>query len=206
MLLYIACSIIYAMYACSVAVDCRCLFRLASLLWGWSTWCWGSSSLLEDSSSHPQETASIFSLFLSSILGTILYHTVHNGTTRHCAENLKHIFPEMKQRGLVPTIYIHISGNNLYIPKIGLIWNIYFPALHQENSQRNHMSGEKGRERPPSIGKCQFPALPYPPVSSHKWPTYKFPSWKITDHKWKQLILVVNLLFGLRVILTTLHL
>jgi hypothetical protein len=42
------------------------LFRLASLPWGWSTWCWGSSSLLEDSSSHPQETASIFSLFLFS--------------------------------------------------------------------------------------------------------------------------------------------
>ncbi len=35
--------------------------------------------------------------------------------------------------------------------------------------------------------------------SSHKWLTYKFPIWKITDHKWKQLILVVNFLFGLRV-------
>jgi hypothetical protein len=34
--------------------------------------------------------------------------------------------------------------------------------------------------------------------SSHKWPTSKFPIRKITDHKWKQLTLVVNFLFGLR--------
>ncbi len=33
----------------------------------------------------------------------------------------------------------------------------------------------------------------------HKWSTYKFPIWKITDHNWKQLILVVNFIFGLRV-------
>ncbi len=30
-------------------------------------------------------------------------------------------------------------------------------------------------------------------------PAYKFKIWKIMDHKWKQLILVVNFLFGLRV-------
>jgi hypothetical protein len=35
--------------------------------------------------------------------------------------------------------------------------------------------------------------------SSHKWPTYEFPIWIIMDHKWKQLIFVVNFLFGLRV-------
>ncbi len=46
-----------------------------------------------------------------------------------CTENLKHIFPEMKLRGLVPSFYIHVSGSDLHIPTIGLIWNLYFPAL-----------------------------------------------------------------------------
>ncbi len=36
-------------------------------------------------------------------------------------------------------------------------------------------------------------------LDTHKWPTYKFPIWRIIDHKWKQLILVVNFLFALRV-------
>jgi hypothetical protein len=36
-------------------------------------------------------------------------------------------------------------------------------------------------------------------LDAHKWPTYKFPIWRIVDHKWKQLILVVNFLFALRV-------
>ncbi len=34
----------------------------------------------------------------------------------HCTENLKHTFPEMKLRGLVPNFYIHVSGSDLYIP------------------------------------------------------------------------------------------
>ncbi len=35
--------------------------------------------------------------------------------------------------------------------------------------------------------------------SSNKWPTYKFPIWKSMDHEWKQSILGINFLFGLRV-------
>jgi hypothetical protein len=46
-------------------------------------------------------------------------------------KNLKHIFPDMKLCGLVPNLYIHVSGSKLYIPTIGLIWNLYFPVLHQ---------------------------------------------------------------------------
>jgi hypothetical protein len=52
-------------------------------------------------------------------------------TTRHCTENSRHIFPEMKLRSLVPNFNIHVSGNNLYIPTIGLILNLYFPFLHE---------------------------------------------------------------------------
>jgi hypothetical protein len=39
----------------------------------------------------------------------------------HCAKNLKQIFPEMKLRGLVPNLYIHvcICVRDLYIPMIG---------------------------------------------------------------------------------------
>jgi hypothetical protein len=49
-------------------------------------------------------------------------------------------------------------------------------------------AGQKGRELLPSSGWWQFPALPC-----------KFPIWKNTYHKWKQIILVANFLFGLRV-------
>jgi hypothetical protein len=44
------------------------------------------------------------------------------------------------------------------------------------------------------------PALPTSPaVELRVQPTYQFPIWKITDHKWKQVILVANFLFGSRV-------
>jgi hypothetical protein len=48
--------------------------------------------------------------------------TVENTVTtlhRKCTENSKHIFPEMKFRGLVPNSYIHVSVSDLYIPTIG---------------------------------------------------------------------------------------
>jgi hypothetical protein len=38
-------------------------------------------------------------------------------STAHCTETSKHIFPEMKLRGLVPNFYIHVY--DLYIPTIG---------------------------------------------------------------------------------------
>jgi hypothetical protein len=41
-----------------------------------------------------------------------------------CTENLKQIFPEMKLRGLIRNFYINVSGSNLYIPMIILIWDI----------------------------------------------------------------------------------
>jgi hypothetical protein len=68
----------------------------------------------------------------------------------------------------------------------------------------NRRSGEKVREVLPSRGWRQFPALPSAPaveprVHINNQLMYKFPYWKITDHKSKQLIHVVNLLFGLKV-------
>ncbi len=45
----------------------------------------------------------------------------------HNTENLKQIFPEKELRGLSPSIHIHVSASDLYIPTIGL------PILLQEN-------------------------------------------------------------------------
>jgi hypothetical protein len=42
---------------------------------------------------------------------------------KHYTENRIYVFPEMKLHGFVPNSYIHVSANNLYIPRIGLpIW------------------------------------------------------------------------------------
>jgi hypothetical protein len=64
----------------------------------------------------------------------------------------------------------------------------------------------ESREGLGTAAKQWLAAVPFPPlrscgwaVSLHKWPTYKFPIWKITDHKCKQLILVVNSFLALRV-------
>ncbi len=96
----------------------------------------------------------------------------------HCTQKFEHIFPEMKLCSLISNFYIHVSGRALYIPTLGLIFGI----------------------------KQWLAAVPCPPLcscgwakSSHKWLTYKFTIWKITVHKWKQLILVVNFLFGFSV-------
>jgi hypothetical protein len=68
----------------------------------------------------------IIMLFRSSFHGFITY--THY---THCTGNSKHIFPEMKLHGLIPKFYIHIPGSDLYIPIMGLIWNLYFPVLHE---------------------------------------------------------------------------
>ncbi len=79
----------------------------------------------------------------------------------HYIENLKHVFPEMKLCDLVPNVYIHVSGSDLYIPMIGLIWNLYFPVLHEKT-----LGSTAGAER--RAGNCrQAPvgssSLSYPP-------------------------------------------
>jgi hypothetical protein len=105
----------------------------------------------------------------------------------------------MKLRGLVPNFYIHVSGSGLYIPTIGLIWNLYYPTyIGRESSRLNCRRGEKVRELTSSRGLQQFPALPSATAKVHLNDQHTNSNWKITDHKWKQLILVVNFLFGLR--------
>jgi hypothetical protein len=52
---------------------------------------------------------------------------VKNSLQRPYTENAKQIFPETKLRNLSPNSYIHVSVNDLFIPKIGL------PILLQES-------------------------------------------------------------------------
>jgi hypothetical protein len=47
----------------------------------------------------------------------------------HCKQELIYVFPEMKLRGLVHNFHIHVSVDDLYIPKIGP------PSLLQQNRQ-----------------------------------------------------------------------
>ncbi len=60
---------------------------------------------------------------------------------------------------------------------------------------------QERREGQGTAAKQRLAAVPCPSLcfcgwseSSHKWPTNKDTIWKVTEHKWKQLILVVNFL------------
>ncbi len=181
-------------------------------------------SIQEIISRLPTEERGVLERSLVSIWGWCsLFRGVSRCLPRYI-ENLKHIFPEMKLRGLVSTFYIFCTWDRYYLESL-------FSCFVWENSQLSHSSGEKGRELPPSRSWQQFPALPSAPAveprahinnqhtnfdstagaermagncrqavvgssslhspldscwwakNSHKWPTYKFPIWKITDHK-----------------------
>jgi hypothetical protein len=62
--------------------------------------------------SIPLSTSSNSPIVLSPLVFTTLQ--------RHCTENSKHKFQEMKQRGLVPNFHIYVSVGDLYNPAIGL--------------------------------------------------------------------------------------
>ncbi len=107
----------------------------------------------------------------------------------------KYCTPYQKVETYIPrkkTVWPHPQGlhlciwSGLYIPMVDLIWNLYFPVLLERSS-----------------GWRQFPALPSAPAVEPRvhinvqYTNFQF--GKITDHEWKQLILVVNFLFGWRV-------
>jgi hypothetical protein len=47
--------------------------------------------------------------------GFLCKHEKLNTLQRHCCENLKQIFPEMKLCGLVPNSYIHVSVRDIHV-------------------------------------------------------------------------------------------
>jgi hypothetical protein len=102
-----------------------------------------------------------------------------------------------------PNFYTHVSRSDLYIPMIGLIWNIYFPVLCEITLGSTTEAEKEGQGITAKQWLFAFPWPALPSCSwakgSFKWPRFKFSIWKITDHKLKQVIFVINFLFGLRV-------
>ncbi len=120
---------------------------------------------------------------------------------KHCSEDLKDIFPEMKLRSLVPNFYIHIYSIYIFLQSVLFGISTFLYCVRELSAQP-----QEQREWQGTAAKQWLSAVPCPPLyscswaeSSHKWPTDKFPIWKIMHHKLKQLILVVNILISLRV-------
>jgi hypothetical protein len=69
----------------------------------------------------------------------------------------------MKLRGLTPNFYIHVSGRNLYITTIGLIWNLYFflYCVRELSAQL-----QERREGQGTAAKQWLVAVPCPPLHS----------------------------------------
>ncbi len=67
----------------------------------------------------------------------------------------------MKLLGLDPNFYIHVSGSNLCFPMIGLIWNLYFPVLHERTL--GSTARPSGPPPPPSPPAPPPPPPPPPP-------------------------------------------
>ncbi len=68
----------------------------------------------------------------------------------------------MKLRGLIPYFYIHVTGIDLYIPTIGLIWNLYFLYCVRELSAQP----QERREGQGTAAKQRLAAVPCPPLRS----------------------------------------
>jgi hypothetical protein len=85
----------------------------------------------------------------------------------------------MKLRGLVPNFHSHVSGSDLKIPMIGLIWNLYFPFMFPfmisnfqiGNLYVGHLCEisaqlREWRERQGTAANHWLAAVPCPPLSS----------------------------------------
>jgi hypothetical protein len=56
--------------------------------------------------------------------------------------------------GLSPNFHIHVSVSDLYIPRTGLIWNLYFPVLHERT-----LGSTACAERRAGLAAVPFPLL-----------------------------------------------
>ncbi len=60
----------------------------------------------------------------------------------------------MKLRPLVPNFYIHVSRSDLYIPTIGLIWNLCFLVLCERElwaQPQEQREGQGSAPRPQAV-------------------------------------------------------
>ncbi len=67
----------------------------------------------------------------------------------------------MKLHSLVPKIYIHISRSDIYIPTIGLLWNLYFSVLSEKELSAQPQERREGHR---TAAKQWYPALPFAPA------------------------------------------
>jgi hypothetical protein len=127
-------------------------------------------------------------------------HKAHR--CQHCTYKSKHICLEINWAASFP-ISTFMCLAKIYIFPWSVLFGITVLLFCMKELSAQLQDQTKGQG---PAAKHWLMAVPCPPLrscswagSSHKWPTYKFPIWKITDHKWKQLILVVSFLFGLTV-------
>jgi hypothetical protein len=63
-----------------------------------------------------------------------MFVSTNSTASLHCIKNPIYVFPEMKLGGLVPNSYIHVSVNDLYLPRIGLpVWLQQNMQIHLRN-------------------------------------------------------------------------
>jgi hypothetical protein len=71
--------------------------------------------------------------------------------------------PRIETTRRVPDFYIHVSGSNLYISTIGLIWNLYFLYCVRELSAQPQEQRE-GQGTAAKQWLVAVPCLPSAPV------------------------------------------
>ncbi len=124
------------------------------------------------------------------------------GCEPHCTK-IRNIYSQKWNcMALFPiSTFMYLEATYMYIPTIGHIWNLYFPVLLERIL--GSAAGMKRRVRNCRQAELGDSSLPSPPLlqlsREFTYDQNTIPIWKIMNHKWKQLILVVNFLLGLRV-------
>jgi hypothetical protein len=70
----------------------------------------------------------------------------------------------MKLCGLIPNIRIHVSRNDLHIPMIILIWNLYFPVFHELRELSAERQEEREGQGTAAKQRVDGSSLPFPPL------------------------------------------
>ncbi len=81
--------------------------------------------------------------------------------TVHCKGNLIYVFAKKELCSLSPNFYIHVPVRNLYIPRTGLIWNLYFPVLCERTlGSTAGVDRRAGNCHQAGVGSSSLPSSP----------------------------------------------
>ncbi len=88
-------------------------------------------------------------------------------------------------------MYEYLGAFYMFPPSVLFGISIFLYFVREFSAQP-----QERREGQGTASKQQLVAVPCPPLRSFGWAksSQKWPTWKIMDHKWKQLILVVKFL------------